>query len=302
MLRIGLIGADNFHALAFAKLANLPPEQGGSGLPARVTALWGETPQRAAMVAREAAIVHIAASSSELLGQVDAVMVLLRHGGRHCEAALPFLRAGLPVWVDKPFAIRYDDALCMVDAARRHGALLDGGSTCKYCPDVLWLRQRYRELAADGGVISAHLNFPGELDSPYGGLYFYAGHAVEIMITAFGPDIRSVKADVTGGNVVAVFKYDAFAVSVDFAEVSQYFCTLYSPRGVERRAIDISTIYRQGFSAFVNGVLAGRSPNPPAALLLPVRVLNALDSAVQTGREAPVLPVDEAAGAPAAQA
>ena len=42
MLRIGMIGADNFHALAFSRLANLPPEEGGSGLPARVTMLWGE--------------------------------------------------------------------------------------------------------------------------------------------------------------------------------------------------------------------------------------------------------------------
>ena len=32
MLRIGMIGADNFHALAFSRLANLPPEEGGSGL------------------------------------------------------------------------------------------------------------------------------------------------------------------------------------------------------------------------------------------------------------------------------
>lgn len=26
MLRIGMIGADNFHALAFSRLANLPPD------------------------------------------------------------------------------------------------------------------------------------------------------------------------------------------------------------------------------------------------------------------------------------
>ena len=39
MLRIGMIGADNFHALAFSRLANLPPEEGGSGLP-----LWTTRP------------------------------------------------------------------------------------------------------------------------------------------------------------------------------------------------------------------------------------------------------------------
>ena len=201
MLRIGMIGADNFHALAFSRLANLPPEEGGSGLPARVTMLWGESAQRAAFVANEAHIHTVVDDPARMLGQVDAVMVVLRHGAQHHDAALPFLRAGISTWVDKPFTTDIGQAAALVAAARESGALLAGGSTCKYCPDVLWLRDKYRAMCADGGVISAGLNFPGELDSPYGGLYFYGGHTAEILTTAFGPDIISVKADVTAGNV-----------------------------------------------------------------------------------------------------
>ena len=291
MLRIGIVGADNFHALAFSKLANLPPEEGGSGLPARVTALWGETPQRAAFVAGEARIPAVVDDPAQMLGQVDAVMVVLRHGAQHCAAALPFLQRGLPTWVDKPFAIDLGEACRMVDAAQDNGALLAGGSTCKYEPDVLALRDEFRSLGGPGRVISAHLNFPGELDSPYGGLYFYGGHAAEILITVFGPGIRSVKADVTGGNVIAVFKYENFAVSVNFAEVSQFYGTLYSPERVVTRPIDISSIYRQGFTAFVQGVLAGRAPEPMHTLLRPVCILNALVTAAETGLETPVQPV-----------
>ena len=101
MLRIGMIGADNFHALAFSRLANLPPEEGGSGLPARVTMLWGESAQRAAFVANEAHIHTVVDDPARMLGQVDAVMVVLRHGAQHHDAALPFLRAGISTWVDK---------------------------------------------------------------------------------------------------------------------------------------------------------------------------------------------------------
>lgn len=223
MLRIGMIGADNFHALAFSRLANLPPEEGGSGLPARVTMLWGESAQRAAFVANEAHIHTVVDDPARMLGQVDAVMVVLRHGAQHHDAALPFLRAGISTWVDKPFTTDIGQAAALVAAARESGALLAGGSTCKYCPDVLWLRDKYRAMCADGGVISAGLNFPGELDSPYGGLYFYGGHTAEILTTAFGPDIISVKADVTAGNVIAVFKYASLGVCVNFAEVSVAF-------------------------------------------------------------------------------
>ena len=86
MLRIGMIGADNFHALAFSRLANLPPEEGGSGLPARVTMLWGESAQRAAFVANEAHIHTVVDDPARMLGQVDAVMVVLRHGAQHHDA------------------------------------------------------------------------------------------------------------------------------------------------------------------------------------------------------------------------
>ena len=161
MLRIGMIGADNFHALAFSRLANLPPEEGGNGLPARVTMLWGESAQRAAFVANEAHIHTVVDDPARMLGQVDAVMVVLRHGAQHHDAALPFLRAGISTWVDKPFTTDIGQAAALVAAARESGALLAGGSTCKYCPDVLWLRDKYRAMCADGGVISAGLNFPG---------------------------------------------------------------------------------------------------------------------------------------------
>lgn len=291
MLRIGIVGADNFHALAFSKLANLPPEQGGSSLSARVTMLWGETPQRAAFVAGEAHIPTVVDDPTQMLGQVDAVMVVLRHGAQHCAAALPFLQRGLSTWVDKPFAIDLDEALRMVDTAQASGALLAGGSTCKYAPDVLALRNEFHRLGGEKRVISAHLNFPGELDSPYGGLYFYGGHAVEILTTAFGPNIQSVKADVTGGNVIAVFKYENFAVSVNFAEVNQFYGTLYSPEQVVTRPIDISSIYHQGFTAFVKGALVGRAPEPMHTLLRPVCILNALVKAAETGLETPVQPV-----------
>ena len=290
LLRIGLVGADNFHALAFSRLANLPVSEGGCGLPVRVTMLWGESEERAAFVAKEAQIPAVVSDPSEMLGNVDAVMIVLRRGDAHCAAALPFLRAGIPTWVDKPFTTDVSEALQIIAEAQKSGALLAGGSTCKYCPDVLRLRDRYLAMRAQGSVLSAGFNFPGRPDSPYGGLYFYCGHTAEILTTVFGPDVRSVKADVTAGNVIAVFKYDSLAVCVNLADSEQYFGMLYGPDTVEVLPIDTSTIYRHGFEKFVQGVLAGTAPEPYETLVRPVQILNALAEAAETEREVFVAP------------
>ena len=128
------------------------------------------------------------------------------------------------------------------------------------------------------------------MDSLYGGLYFYGGHTAEILTTAFGPDIISVKADVTAGNVITVFKYASLGVCVNFAEVSEFHAALYGAKEVAVHSIDISTIYRQGFAKFVQGVLTRTPPEPYGTLLRPVQILNALVEAAQTGREAFVAP------------
>lgn len=285
MLQIGIVGADNFHALAFSKLANLPPERGGCGLPARVKCIWGETVERARFVAEQAEIPCIVNEPAEMLGQVDAVMVVLRRGSQHFQAAAPFIKAGIPTWVDKPLTCDPREAQELTELAQKSGTLLAGGSACKYGPDVLRIRQEYHRLKKEGQVISAHLNFPGELDSPYDGLYFYGAHTAEILRTVFGPDVQSVKADVTAGNVIAVFKYPDMAVSVDFAEVSQFSCTLYSPQQVVSIPIDISTIFRPAFESFVNGVMQNQAPESFGEMLRPVMILDALVKAAQSGLE-----------------
>ena len=86
-------------------------------------------------------------------------------------------------------------------------------------------------------------------------------------------------------NVIAVFKYASLGVCVNFAEVSEFHAALYGAKEVAVHSIDISTIYRQGFAKFVQGVLTRTPPEPYGTLLRPVQILNALVEAAQTGRE-----------------
>ncbi len=78
-----------------------------------------------------------------LVGRVDLVSVAVPTE-RHAEVAVPFLRAGAAVLVEKPMAPNVEQAEEILDAARSSGALLGVGHTERFNPAVEALAQRAR--------------------------------------------------------------------------------------------------------------------------------------------------------------
>ena len=115
MLRIGLIGADNFHAKQFSAIANAVEKTMGWQKRVTVAAVYDPDPQAAQALAREHNIGFVAQDPAQLSHHADAVMITLRDGATHPQHALPFLRQGMPVWVDKPLSLTVADAqaLCL---------------------------------------------------------------------------------------------------------------------------------------------------------------------------------------------
>ena len=102
MLNIGIVGAENSHTAAIAKVLNVEKRVRG----VRVTHVWGETDQYAQAAATAGQIPHIVRTPEELIGQVDAAVVDHRHGKEHLPAARSLLEAKIPLFIDKPFCYR----------------------------------------------------------------------------------------------------------------------------------------------------------------------------------------------------
>lgn len=292
MLKIGMVGSESTHAQTFSGLANFPSADGTDRFRARVTTIWGTDPVRTKQVADEKKIPRIVEKPEDMMGSVDAVMVVPRSGGQHRRCAEPFLKAGVPVWVDKPFTCDYADAAALAAAAKAGGALLCGGSICKFCCDAVMLQQLFRQMRAAGQFRSAALNFSGDINCQYDGIYFYGSHAVELLLFIFGGDILSVKTDVQANSLVALAKYPDFTVTVNFANTPQSCCLLYAGTGIAVRPIDITFAYEDALRAFVNMASGTRPPQDVKELLRSVRVLNALTESMKSGgSETPVKPV-----------
>src|SRR5262245_48433562 len=118
MLRLGIVDFDSSHCIEFTRRFNhvgLSSDQHVEG--ARIVAGWPGTsemaPERIPGFRDEmvAAGVPLVDEPGDLIGQIDAVLILSLCGAAHLERVRPFLTAGIPAYVDKPFACNLGDAL-----------------------------------------------------------------------------------------------------------------------------------------------------------------------------------------------
>ena len=99
-----------------------------------LTAVVDTDAQRAATVAAEFGT-RAASGIDELAGDLDGVVVAVPTGS-HADVALPLLRAGIAVLVEKPLSATVAEADALVAAATRSGATLAVGHTERYNPAV----------------------------------------------------------------------------------------------------------------------------------------------------------------------
>lgn len=71
----------------------------------RVTHIWTQDKAISEHVAKATNIEHIVDDYREMIGKVDAVLLARDDAELHYKMSAPFLKAGLPIYIDKPLAI-----------------------------------------------------------------------------------------------------------------------------------------------------------------------------------------------------
>ena len=286
MIRIGIVGSDNSHADRFSELVNLP-ERAQHIEGARVEYLYGREAGRTEEVSANNRIPHIVSDPAEMIGKVDAAMVVFRHGSLHLERARPFLEAGIPTFVDKPLTVDVDEAQELVALAKRTGTPLTSYSTVRWASHAGRFKDQMTKL---GGVPAALYTSPAERQSVYGGLIFYGVHAVELMHELHGTTIREIRATEHGnGCMVATVRYaDGPVVTLELLKGTavRFEMTAYGVGNVLHEPLDMSDCYLNGMKAFLEMVRTGRPPLPHAEMVATIRVLNAIEESIAS--DAPV--------------
>jgi predicted dehydrogenase len=278
MFRIGIVGSDNSHALAYASLLNV---ELAAGEDARAVAIWGQEAERTREVATKAGIATIVEQIEDMVDLVDAVFVEDRHGGLHAAHALPFLERGLPVFVDKPLAITLEDCGRLIAAANRAGAFLTSFSSLRttHTTDLI-----ARQASSIGEIRVGQFAGPCDFDSIYGGSYFYATHVVEMALRLIGEDVQAVSAVQSGkmAAVNAIWENGALCTFSYLGDAQYHFnATLFGTAGMAGGEVLANHEgYRTALGIVLDGMASGQRPFTDEQLVRPVAIVHAMEESL----------------------
>jgi hypothetical protein len=244
-LRLGIVGTDTSHAVAFTSLLNDPANKDHIAGARVVAAFKGgspDLPESANRVEKYAAElqskwgVEIVPDIKSICPKVDAVLLESVDGRAHLALAREVFECGKPVFIDKPLASSLEDARAISQLARQKGVKWFSASALRFSEGLPQLRINGMNgaIAWGPGPLEAH----HQLD-----LSWYGIHTVELIYALLGPGCeevtRSTSADadvVTGkwkdgrlGTIRVIRPYSKFgAVTFSTKEVMESDKELYT--------------------------------------------------------------------------
>ena len=125
-----------------------------------------------------------------MLGKVDGVMIDHRHAKYHFEPAKFFLSNGVPTFVDKPFTFTLAEGKKLVAIARRKKTPVTSFSSNP-------LQQNFADFKAAvaklGEVYSLTTAGPADIESQWGGIFFYGIHQVDAIVALLGASVGTAR-------------------------------------------------------------------------------------------------------------
>jgi predicted dehydrogenase len=196
-IRVGIIGLDTSHVVAFTALLNNPRAKGDLAGVRVVAAYRGGSPDipdsanrldKFTATLRDKYQIEIVDSIEDLLKKVDAVLLESVDGRPHFKQVLPVLLAGKPVFIDKPIAGSLADAIRIFEAARKHKVPCFSSSSLRFYPGV----RAARNDPKVGEVLGCDAYGPCSLESHHPDLFWYGVHGVETLFTIMGTGCEKV--------------------------------------------------------------------------------------------------------------
>ena len=195
-LRVGLIGLDTSHVIAFTKLLNDPNDKnhvpgakvvvafkGGSP---DIESSWSRVDGYTKQLQTEFGVTTVP-SIEELCRQVDAVMIESVDGRPHLEQARPVIQAGKRLFIDKPVAGSLRDALAIYRLAREKQAPVFSSSSYRFYDSLVEVKK------ADVGEIRSVISYgPAHLEPHHPDLFWYGVHPTEALIAVMGTGCETV--------------------------------------------------------------------------------------------------------------
>jgi len=193
-IRAGMIGLDTSHVPAFAKIFNNPKATGDQAGIKIVAGYPGGTDYPASRNRVKGFTeglrtngVEIVETIPQLLQKVDGVLLESVDGRIHLQEAIPVIKAGKPLFIDKPVAGSLADAIAIYELAKKHNVPCFSSSSLRF--------GGVQELAKNeklGGIVGAITWGSCTYQEGTPDMFFYGIHGIEPLYVLMGTGCETV--------------------------------------------------------------------------------------------------------------
>lgn len=293
--RVGIIGLDTSHSIAFTQMLNVDDTAGKFGGYKIVAAYPKGSLDIESSVSRipgyvekvKGMGVEIVDSIDDLLKKVDVVFLETNDGRRHLEQAIPVLKAGKTMFIDKPISASLADGITIFELAKHYKAPVFSSSTLRFMSSA-------QEVAKGkiGKVLGADTYSPCALEKTHPDIFWYGIHGVEILYTVMGTGCKEViRVHTAGTDMVVGTWQDGRIGSFRGTRTGEhnYGGIAYGEKG------DLVLGPIQGYEPLLGEIIkffeTGRPPVPPEETLEMLAFMEAADESKR--RKGAAIPLEE---------
>jgi len=217
---------------------------------AKVTHVWTQEKKLSEHVAQAARIETIVNNFTDMVGKVDGVLLARDDAKNHVQYALPFLEAGIPIYIDKPLALSVKEASYLIEKQQYPGQLFSC-SALRYARE-LQLSQVEKEAIGQLRYLVGRVSKDWDK---------YAVHVIEPLLLLIGDNVSLDKTQMwRGENVCSLnvsFSNRVQASITTLGEInSPVSIKLYGDSG-EKELVFENTFaaFKAALNEFVEGIL-----------------------------------------------
>ncbi len=207
-LRLGIIGCDTSHVVAFSEVLNNPNAKGHVPGTKVVAAFRGGSPdipssanrvEEYSKTLREKYGVQFYDSIEEMCRNVDAVLLESVDGRPHLAQARPVIAARKTLFIDKPMAGSLRDVQEIFRLARKAKVPVFSSSALRFGKNTQAVRN-----GSIGKVTYAETYGPCELEPHHPDLFWYGVHGTEALFAVMGTGCQTVQRSTTADGKIEV--------------------------------------------------------------------------------------------------
>ena len=292
VIRLGMIGLDTSHVIAFTRYLNDPKNKTGCRV---VAGFPGGSPDFKASATRvdkftrqlrEQFGLEIVDSIEDLCGKVDGILLESVDGRPHLEQARVVIEAGKPLFIDKPMADDLADVIEIFRLAKENKVPCWSSSSARFGEGIAGARNN-EEL---GEIVSSDVFGSSSWAEHHPDLYLYGIHAVEPLFAVMGTgceSVRRIKSERVD-MVVGVWKGGRIGTFRDLRGGKTEFKTIiYGKKGM-------ATGKSSGYAPLLKQIVAffktGDPPVPPEETIEIFAFMSAADESKAQGGAAVSIP------------